>query len=303
MRRWSLLLVGLLLGLGMGLVYTWVIAPPEYYDTYPPLLYRPYREDWIRMTALAHGAEGRWPRTRLRLRGLPEAEVRQTLAEVLDTAVATGRPMPVLYRIAELADAYGVDSAAVRIYARQATPGATLVAASPTAPRSTPTATPTPQPTTTPSPTPTPPAPAPSAYRVISQTLTCAEAPHLSVSLVASGTLEGRGRNREVVFEPLPGREVWLLWEDGADRAVTGFKPAFDLGYVDFQIEPGHVYRLYVETPVGAPVTTVQVAPCAPEEGEGWIARWLQVMAPPPPTPSPTPTPPATPTASPTPEE
>jgi hypothetical protein len=72
---------------------------------------------------------------------------------------------------------------------------------------------------------------------------------------------------------------VWLLWEDGADRAVTGFNPEMGLGYADFAVAPGQVYKLYIDVPRGAPVSTIQVEPCTGDEGEGWISRLLVLMA------------------------
>jgi hypothetical protein len=124
-------------------------------------------------------------------------------------------------------------------------------------------------------PTPTPDRVTP--YQVISQTLHCAEQPRIAVSLLLSQTIEVRGRER-VEQEPQPGREIWLIWEEGADRAITGFRPELGLGYADFIIEPGYVYNLYVDTPTGIPISTLQVAPCTPDEGAGWIVRTLIVQ-------------------------
>lgn len=282
MKHWSVLIVGLVLGLAAGLVYAWVIAPPEYYDTYPPLLSKAYRDDWTRLTALAYGAEGNWSRTQLRLQDIPTADIRDIAEKTLDQAVEAGRPLDVLQKLARLAASYGVDSVAVHIYTESNSGVPTpVLSASPT--QLAPTLTPTlPPPTPTPSPTPYPrfattPTPLPSAtYHIISQTLTCTDQPLLSVSLVVSRTTTVR--RREVIEDvPVPGREVWLLWEAGADRATTGFKPEVDPGYADFIVEPGHVYRLYIDVPQGVPVSTVQIEPCTPAEGQGWISRWLVI--------------------------
>ena len=283
MKHWSVLIVGLVLGLAVGLVYTWGIAPLEFYDTYPPLLRKDFRDDWTRLTVLAYGAEGNWSRTQLRLQDIPQAEIQDIAEETLDQAVKAGRPLDVLQKLARLATSYGVDSMAVNIYT-----GSNPVAPTPVPSALPATLTPTPTqtmlpPTPTPSPVPTysrfstTPTPFPSAaYHIISQTLTCVDSPLLSVSLVVSRTTTVR--RREVVEDvPVPGREVWLLWEDGADRATTGFKPEFDPGYADFVVGPGHVYKLYIDIPQGVPVTTVQVEPCTPAEGRGWISRWLVI--------------------------
>ncbi len=281
MKSWGVLIVGLILGLAAGLLYTWVISPPEYYDTYPPLLDKPYRADWVQMTVLAYGAEGNWNRTQLRLQGLPEAEIRPIAASVLDSAVVTGRPLVTLQRIAKLAAFYGIDTPVVQIYTGElntAPTPAPITTDQDIPPTSTPTATAIP-PTNTPLPAPTltpttPISPALSEFRIVSQTLTCTDPPHIAVSLMLSHTITVR-RREEVEWLPLPGREVWLLWEDGADRAVTGFNPEMGLGYADFAVAPGRVYKLYIDVPRGAPISTIQVEPCTADEGEGWISRLL----------------------------
>ena len=286
MKSWVLLVVGLLLGMAGGLVYTWVLAPPQYYNTYPPLLQLPYRQDWIRMTALAYGADGNWDRAQLRLRDLSEVEVRRVTAQVLEEAVSKGRSIAVLQHLAKLAQAYGVDSPAVHIYAGGGAPAPTPIGA---APAVSPTATPTTAPptatsTVTPSPSPTlpplfigPTPQPPSPYKVISQTLTCASPPTISVSLVVSHSVKVRGREK-VELEGLPVQAVWLIWDEGADRALTGFRPEFGLGYADFVVEPGRVYKLYIVSPTGVPISTLMVEPCAPEEGGGWVSRSLTIL-------------------------
>ena len=138
-------------------------------------------------------------------------------------------------------------------------------------------------PTNTPLPAPTLTVAAPMSsalneFHIVSQTLTCTNLPHIAVSLVLSHTITVR-RREEVEWLPLPGREIWLLWEDGADRAVTGFNPEMGLGYADFTVAPGRVYKLYIDVPSGAPVSTIQVEPCTADEGEGWISRLLVFMA------------------------
>lgn len=279
MKLLAWLSAGLIVGLVGGLMYAWVIAPPLYYDTYPPMMTEAHRKDWIKMTALAYGAEGNWARTQLRLTDLDPAEIRQVVAQTLDAAIAQGRPLLLLQRLAYLADAYGVASPAVAIYLEQppapAPPATVLPPPASPAPTSPPlpSASPTPLPTALPTPTPALPTP----YQIISQTLRCAPAPQIAVSLLLSQTTEVRGRPH-VVPAPQPGRTIWLLWEGGADRAVTGFRPESGLGYADFAVEPGRVYRVYIDTPTGAPLTTLHTEPCTPDEGGGWIARVLTVL-------------------------
>lgn len=278
MKIWGLLGAGIVIGLIVGLVYTWVIAPPEYFDAVPARMHEYFRQDWIRMTALAYGIDGNLERAQIRLQGLPADEIRQGIVQTLEDAVAAGRPILLLQHLSELAQSYGSDAPVVAIYAPKTTPG------SPTAAPPSPTVTATPQQSTpTPQPTITPfflPSPTPdlfSPYTIISQTLTCTPNPGVGISLVFSQTTRIRGRDR-VEYQPVPGRTVWLLWEDGADRAMTGFKPEQGLGYADFEITTGHTYKLYMDTPTGLPLSTIQSAPCTPEEGEGWTTRIFTVL-------------------------
>jgi len=272
--------LGLVVGLVGGLIFTWVISPPVYYNTTPPMMTEAHRKDWIKMTALAYGADGNWARAQLRLADLEEVEIRQVAAQTLDAAIAQGRPLLLLQRIATLANAYGVTSPAVTIYLEQPpAPEPTVALLLPPTEVTSPTSTPTPMPTATPTPTvpPTPTPQLPAPYTIISQTLRCAAAPQIAVSLLLSQTVEVRSRER-VVQTPQPGRTIWLLWEDGADRAVTGFRPELGLGYADFTVAPGRVYKVYIDTPTGAPLSTLQTEPCTPDEGGGWIARVLTVL-------------------------
>ncbi len=159
------LLIGLGLGLSAGLTYAWLIDPVQYYDTTPPMLRMDYQEKWIRLSVLAYSIEGDAERTRLRLKNLPEATVQRVLRQTFEDAVRNGRPLPMLKRMAALAQDYGIDTAAVRIYTDanelrltlQPTDKPETPAPSPTSlPTETPTFTPTPVPTFTPTPTPLP---------------------------------------------------------------------------------------------------------------------------------------------------
>lgn len=283
MKVGGVFIVGLLLGLVGGLIVTWFVVPVQVYDTYPPMLAPRYRQDWVRMTIWAYGLEGNWGRTRTRLMHLPAAEARMVAEEVLEQAVAQGQPVAVLQRLAKLAATFGASGPGITIYTGEGTsvalePGASTPLPQPTATREGPAVTPTLPPPATPTPTLTPPpvsAPT-SPFQITSQTLSCAPEPVIAVSLEVSRTVTERGRERQEQVG-LPMREIWLIWADGADRAITGFQPEKGLGYADFTVAPGQNYNLYIDSPSGLPVLTVQVEPCPPAEGEGWVSRFLVI--------------------------
>jgi hypothetical protein len=280
--RWFLVL-GLVLGLAGGLFYAWSINPIRYIDTYPPLMHRVYRADWIRMTAFAYGADGNLERAELRLRDLPQEELRTHLEDALEYAVASGRSLPVLQRMAALAKRYGVDSPAVQIYGEESVrltprPSPTTAVPSPS-PSPTLTPVPLPSPTAIPSPTPdlspTLTATLPTAYRVEEQEIRCLPQPRIAISISQEVTVTVRGRDRLEV-QGVPETEVWLTWAEGADRALTGFRPTVGRGYADFEIEPQETYNLYIANPAGAPLITLRSVPCAEEE-PGWRSWLLHV--------------------------
>lgn len=282
MKLWGVAVVGLLLGLVIGLIVTWFVVPLEYYDTYPPMLDAGYRREWIRMAAWSYGLEGNWDRLQTRLIDLPSAEIREGTVDVLEQAIAREQSVTVLQRLAQLAAAYGASSPAVAIYSAEGAPPTAMPTAVPaTRPSSTATRAPalplpssTPPPTLTPTLTPSTPITGTLPIRVISQTLTCDPSPRIAVSLTLSRTIEVRGREEQEVVE-MPMREIWLIWDNGADRAITGFRPELGLGYADFDVLPGRSYNLYVDRPYGIPIRTLQAEPCPPAEGVGWVSRHL----------------------------
>ncbi len=293
-------LVGLILGTAGALVYAWLIDPVAYYDTTPPLMRADYQETWIRLSVLAYGAEGAMERTRLRLSGLPEARVRAVLERTLEDVVAEGRPLTVLQRIAELAKLYGLDTTSVRIYTDsgefELTPDTvTLVPFTPTpsatpSPLPSPTLTlrptlthtpspPTPKPTFTasPVPSPTPTRVFTSPYRLLEQSPMCKTRPVITLTVVREVTQTVRGRE-QLEQVGVPGLEVWLLWDDGADHAITGLRPDEGLGYADFAVEPERTYNLYLASPMGVPVASLHVRPCTGTEQGAWMGWSLLIL-------------------------
>jgi hypothetical protein len=50
-QRWLFFFLAILLGLGLGLLYGWVISPVEYVDTTPDTLRADFRADFVLMVA------------------------------------------------------------------------------------------------------------------------------------------------------------------------------------------------------------------------------------------------------------
>ena len=54
--RWPFILLALLAGIGLGLIYGWVIDPVEFYDLTPNTLRADYKADYVLMTAKSYHA-------------------------------------------------------------------------------------------------------------------------------------------------------------------------------------------------------------------------------------------------------
>jgi hypothetical protein len=56
--RWLFILLVLLAGVGLGLIYGWIIDPVEFYDLTPDTLRADYKADYVLMTAESYHANG-----------------------------------------------------------------------------------------------------------------------------------------------------------------------------------------------------------------------------------------------------
>lgn len=301
--RWVAAIGGLVIGLALGLLYTWVIAPVELVNTYPALLRTDYRQGWVRLVALSYVADGDLERARARLDGLKQEDVASAVQALIEEYAAAGYPADTLRSLTTLARALDVHTPAmwVYLYAPTSVPGDPVSTPSPTPsprPTSTPVllaspvpAVPVPDPTRTPAPTvrdvsplvtptsepmgvppsPTPTPPLLARLRVAQQEQICEPGQVLQVQVLV---MDERGAG-------VPGVEVWLTWPGGADRAVTGLKPRGGAGYADFDVQSGPIYVLSVGE-LGMPlVTDLRIEPCPDEDGEEpLMGSWRIVLAP-----------------------
>ncbi|MGQ9500436.1 MAG: hypothetical protein ACUVSB_00045 [Anaerolineae bacterium] len=256
-------LVGLMIGMGMSLFYTWVLDPPPL-TLAPPSSLNPHdREIYMVLVATAYMADGDLKRAELRLAALRDAYIGDTLVLLAERYIAEDRDVREVRALARLADALGHTSAAVRAFIATPTPTNTA----------TPTATPLPTYTPTASPTPTSTVSAthtaiPTRQPRLTSTSTKMPTPTLTNTLTPTATpaIE-RDRFRVVQSTPLcdaqsdgilriyvrdtngegvPGVQIVVSWPEGEDRFYTGFKPAIDPGYADFEMQPGKVYEVYL---------------------------------------------------------
>ena len=279
------LLTGVILGIALGLVYAWMIAPVKYVDTVPHMLRADYQDQYRALVAAAYMASGDLARAEARLRELHDPEVARTVAIQAQQALAEGRPEAETRALGMLAAALGQGPAPVTaapqatmtpetsevVTTTAQTPTPLLLTDTPVVPTETlvptqrlPQSTSTPLPTRTASPTPGAP------FILLEQTLVCN--PNLGQSLIQVQALDAAG-------QPVPGVEALVAWVDSQGVAFeehffTGMKPELGLGYADFVMTPGLTYTLRMADG-GQPTPDLTPAECEVEGGERYWGSWL----------------------------
>ena len=230
-------LAGFVIGVSLGLLYTWVLDPPPLTDTTPAALNPHDKVIYTILIAAAYVSDGDLDRARSRLAELEDPDIERTIIVLAERYINERRDARDVRALARLADALGGTSAAMRPFIATRTPTSTLI---PTATPQPPTLTPTKviratsTPTVTPTSRPTPTTEAAEASDVVQSTALCdASTDGLLRVYVRDGTGNG-----------VPGVQVLVNWPSGEDRFFTGFKPEADPGYADFEMEPGEVYQV-----------------------------------------------------------
>jgi hypothetical protein len=279
----SFLLFGLLLGLGGGLLYAWVISPVVYTDASPARLNERYIEEYLFLVSQSYALTGDWEQATERLAALELEDVDQRVARLFEQSLREGRPAAQVRNLAFLTQKLGGDSPALSLFGPTPQPPPVTPTQAPAAPTATATLLPTPSPTSPPTRTP-PPTLTPSAtpratatpqpdFILLSQERVCDEeapAPRIEVVVL------------DAESEPLPGMEVIVSWDGGSDRFFTGFRPDVGPGYADFSMAPGASYSVLLAA--GSPtISGLSVEPCAQSEGGlagGWRLTFQSVVAP-----------------------
>jgi hypothetical protein len=101
------LLFGLLLGLGLGLFYTWQVDPVEYVNVSPDTLRADYKADYVVMIARAYSVDGNLDLARARLATLNTPAPGQFVADIAAGLITSGGPVDDLRALNTLATALG----------------------------------------------------------------------------------------------------------------------------------------------------------------------------------------------------
>lgn len=256
---WAFLLT-LLVGVGLGVAYTWVLAPRPISDATPLSLREDFKDQYRAAIAAAYAATGNLPRAqaRLALVGDPDpVEALNAQAQRM-RAGSAGEDFEYADQVAALASALNGDpngapvrtlipetdnSVAVERTATAAEPPEEITSVgTPEAPETAeiletqPAETlvlPTPRPTHTSTPEPGEP------FALAGQETVCD--PNLPDGLLQV-LVVNRSRRQ------LPGIEILITWDGGSERFFTGLKPELGNGYADYLMAPNTTYTVQLAT-------------------------------------------------------
>jgi hypothetical protein len=298
------LLTGLVIGIILGLLYSWIISPTEYIDTTPDTLRTDHKDSYRLTIALAYRSTGDLARAQARLNLLGDEDSALALAEQAQRHRAEGGSAENAQALADLAAVLGQAPLAFTASPfpteTSAQPSETpTLTLSPTAtetltPEFTATATHTITPTATFTPTlgptstatPTPRAtdtPAPTRTPLPTRTLT----PTLGPPFVLDKQIQVCNPNltetqiqvfiNDAAGQGVPGVEIIISWEGGIESFFTGLKPEIDIGYADFVMVPETIYTLQVSGG-GQIIPDISAPECEDDDGERYWGSWRMIF-------------------------
>lgn len=271
MRRipWDLLLA-LLAGLGLGLLYSWVLSPLRIVDSEPIALRSDFKDQYRSAIAAAFAGTGNLDRARARLNLIGDANPIEALNAQAQRMIASGE-IQQADEVAALASALTQGNAFIAPASPTAKPLATAQPTS-TSDEAVPasatqeifTSTPEPIPTqtivfqSTPRPTRTPVPTLGSPFALNGQESICDS--NLPDGLLQVLVLNPNRRQ-------LPGVEIRITWDGGEDQFFTGLKPELGNGYADFIMTPNVNYT--VQLTQGSDTAIGLIAPpCETSDGQ-----------------------------------
>jgi len=271
------LLTGLLIGLGLGLLFAWVISPVQYVDTAPVSLRADFKDGYRSVVASAFLATSNLERARSRLALLGDVDPIQALVTQAQQARAQGDLTNTANALSWLAEALqqsytitSLPSPSPQLVTSPPEIGSPTPTSLVKTPIRTPSRTPTPllPPTPRPSRTPTPTLGAP--FQLMDQQVVCNPAypPGLLQVEVADAN-----------HDPVPGMRLTVTWPGGLDTFYTGLKPDLGAGYADFEMTPGLTYSLQLGN-AGSMLVGLSAPTCQGENGEYWGGLYLYFQQP-----------------------
>jgi hypothetical protein len=289
------LLTGIVIGAALGLVYSWVISPVKYVDAPPYALRADYKDDYRAMVALAYLYSHDLSRADGRLAQLKDDNPAQSLTLQAQRAQADGSPAQEVSALNTLAMALAGNASpepAVSSPTELVTPLPDAGAATPTPLIGQPSA------TLAFSQSITSTAGLPTTLASLNSTLEVPSSTPRPILIATSSSTPGviyvlqetrlvcnisqatpllQVEVRDAAGQPIPGVEMLVTWETGADHFFTGLQPEVSPGYADFSMTPGVTYSIQ---PAGGGqlVSDLSVSECIAEDGSHFWGSWYLVF-------------------------
>ncbi|MBT3336594.1 MAG: hypothetical protein HN855_12190 [Anaerolineae bacterium] len=265
------LLAGLILGLGLGLVISWGIAPLKYTDTPPSLLRGDFKDAYRALIASAYASTGDLERAEERLSALGDINSVEALAIQAQRAVAEGNTAQkdalaaLASDLGENISSRGVTPTSTRFLTQ--TPGPTRTGTPPASEEGNNTET-TPEPpdaTLTPIPIYTrTPASTPTAIPTVGAPYILVTQDEICSTNISEGLL--MVYVSDAAQKTVSGAEIIVEWDQEEEHFFTGLKPELGHGYADFAMEANKTYALRLATGSTA-VGDLSSPPCQDSEG------------------------------------
>ena len=281
--------LGFAVGLALSLTYGWVLEPRPG-DVTPAELRPEDKAFYMRLVALAYEHNQNLEQAQARLAAFNAPNINTAVMKLTEAYIEQERDIRDIRALVDLSDALGQRTGVMAAFIVTPTPLPTRTPTPAPTPTPRPTQTPTPtitntpppsatptrtrRPTRTPTPSSTPtPTRTPRPTRTSTATKSPTPGPNAPFGVAQSVVLckddTGGGLLRVYIRDRLgagvPGVEITVTWPGGKDNFFTGFKPDFDPGYADFQMEPGEQYRVGladVETVGDLPDVTIKDSLC-----------------------------------------
>jgi hypothetical protein len=271
------ILTGLVLGVAMGLFYSWVISPVKYVDAPPYALRADFKDAYRALVAAAYLYSYDLLRAEDRLEQLKEDNPSENLAMQAQKALAEGRPDEEVRAlgILGLALGEGVTPLALSSSTAQVVISTqSITAVTPTPIVNLPTS----------NPTQTSNVPVPQATKTLQPTSTATSTPTVGAAFVLQETMLVCNPDqsqpliqveiKDAAGQPVASVELVMTWDGGEDHFFTGLKPELGQGYADFLMTPEVVYSLQIADG-GQAVNDLTAAECLLDDGSRYWGSWM----------------------------
>lgn len=280
-------LLALIIGLGLGLFYSWRLSPVTYVDANPSILRSDFKDLYRTVIADAYAANHDLARASARLTLLGDADPIGELSAQAQRMVAAGEPLDkvnsLTQLVTDLTRGYASNPNTPTPFPTFNTPvsvaTSTLAEAATELPAEV-TETPITQATAffeqtplipvevqsaTPKPTITPTRGPGSPFALVGQDTVCDPGlPHGLMQFILMDT-----RRRQIA-----GIEIVVTWNQGEDRFFTGFKPELGDGYADFIMEADTTYNIQIVTG-GSFVPNITAPTCTDPNNNSYLGGLL----------------------------